>query len=156
MKPRPFAVSAVSPLPLALLAVACGGLDPLPSTPEVAQMITPPTPSAGNVGLGIAPDRDAAAIKALRGRGKPALAELLATYDKAPEGAAKAALAATIDLVAAQRYATVSRLYWHTELGAALAEARDTGKPILSLRMLGRLDEDLSCANSRFFRTVLY
>ena len=27
MKPRSFAVSAVSPLPLALLAVACGGLD---------------------------------------------------------------------------------------------------------------------------------
>ena len=28
--------------------------------------------------------------------------------------------------------------------------------PILSLRMLGRLDETLSCANSRFFRQVLY
>jgi hypothetical protein len=29
-------------------------------------------------------------------------------------------------------------------------------KPILSLRLLGRLDEELSCANSRFFRTTLY
>jgi len=26
----------------------------------------------------------------------------------------------------------------------------------LSLRLLGRLDEDLSCANSRFFRISLY
>jgi hypothetical protein len=28
--------------------------------------------------------------------------------------------------------------------------------PIMSLRLLGRLDEELSCANSRFFRTTLY
>jgi hypothetical protein len=150
---------ALSPIPLTLLAVACGGLDPVHTSQEAAQMPTPPVstaPSAGNVGLGIAPDRDAAAIRALRARGRAGLDELLAAYDRAPDGAGKAALAATIDLVAAQRYATVSRLYWHTELGAALAEARDTGKPILSLRMLGRLDEDLSCANSRFFRTILY
>src|SRR6202008_4526475 len=31
-----------------------------------------------------------------------------------------------------------------------------TGKPILSLRLLGKLTDELSCANSRFFRTVLY
>ena len=31
-----------------------------------------------------------------------------------------------------------------------------SGKPILSLRLLGRLDEELSCANSRFFRLILY
>src|SRR6185436_1156286 len=29
-------------------------------------------------------------------------------------------------------------------------------RPILHLRMLGRLDEELSCANSRYFRTTLY
>jgi hypothetical protein len=149
----------LSSIPLTLLAVACGGLDPIPPTAEAQPMTTPPVstaPSAGNVGLGIAPDRDAAAIKALRARGRAGLDELLAAYDRAPEGAAKASLAATIDLVAAQRYATVSRLYWHTDLTGAIAEARDTGRPILSLRMLGRLDEDLSCANSRFFRTILY
>ncbi|HWB77754.1 MAG TPA: hypothetical protein VG755_22460, partial [Nannocystaceae bacterium] len=55
-----------------------------------------------------------------------------------------------------QRYATVSRLYWYTDLAAAQHAARAHGKPILSLRMLGRLDEDLSCANSRFFRVALY
>src|SRR5262249_26355851 len=36
------------------------------------------------------------------------------------------------------------------------AEARRTRRPILSLRLLGRLDEELSCANSRFFRKLLY
>ncbi|HKG81152.1 MAG TPA: hypothetical protein VKA78_17075, partial [Pyrinomonadaceae bacterium] len=34
--------------------------------------------------------------------------------------------------------------------------SRETGKPILSLRLLGKLTDELSCANSRFFRTVLY
>lgn len=47
-------------------------------------------------------------------------------------------------------------LHWFTDLDAALAEARRTQKPILSLRLLGRLDEELSCANSRFFRKLLY
>jgi hypothetical protein len=45
---------------------------------------------------------------------------------------------------------------WHTSLPAALAEARATGKPVLNLWLLGRLDEELSCANSRFFRKTLY
>ncbi len=49
-----------------------------------------------------------------------------------------------------------SGLYWYTDLEKAKAAARASGRPILSLRLLGRLDEDLSCANSRFFRTTLY
>ena len=49
-----------------------------------------------------------------------------------------------------------SGLYWHTDLDAAKAEAKERGKPILSLRMLGRLDEEMSCANSRYFRILLY
>jgi hypothetical protein len=73
-----------------------------------------------------------------------------------PPGAARDALAIRIDRVAAQRYATDSRMFWLTDLDAAKAEAARTGKPILSLRMLGRLDEDLSCANSRYFRVALY
>lgn len=48
------------------------------------------------------------------------------------------------------------RLFWYTDLDAAKAAARAAGKPILSLRLLGRLDEEFSCANSRFFRTVYY
>jgi hypothetical protein len=65
-------------------------------------------------------------------------------------------VSAAIDAVAAQKDAWASGLYWYTDLEAAKKAARESGKPILSLRMLGTLDTDYSCANSRFFRTVLY
>lgn len=65
-------------------------------------------------------------------------------------------LRSLIDAAAAQKDGWASGLAWHTDLDAARKEARDSGKPILSLRLLGRLDDDLSCANSRFFRTLLY
>ena len=81
---------------------------------------------------------------------------LIARYEALPDGDERTALADTIDRVAAQRYAYVSHLYWYTDLDEAEAAARAAGKPILSLRLLGRLDQDLSCANSRFFRVVLY
>ena len=84
------------------------------------------------------------------------LAALFARYDRESDGPAKDSLAARIDAVAHQKYATVSRLYWHTDLASARAAAREHGRPILHLRMLGRLDEDLSCANSRLFRATLY
>lgn len=61
-----------------------------------------------------------------------------------------------IDKIAGQKFASQSRLFWHTSLEIARVESRKTNRPILSLRMLGRLDENLSCANSRFFRTTLY
>jgi len=100
-------------------------------------------------------DHDAE-LTALRARGPAALDALLARYDRLPRGRERNALALDIDRVAAQRYATVSRLYWYTDLGEAEAAARASQRPILALRMLGRLDEDLSCANSRLFRSVLY
>ena len=95
-------------------------------------------------------------LELLRGQGQAGLDELLLEYDARPAGADKEALADLVDQVAAQRYATVSRLFWHTDLETAKAVAKREAKPILSLRMLGRLDEDLSCANSRLFRVVLY
>jgi hypothetical protein len=61
-----------------------------------------------------------------------------------------------IDEIGAQRNCTVSRLYWHTDMATARAAAERTGRPILSLRMLGKLTDEFSCANSRFFRTALY
>jgi hypothetical protein len=67
-----------------------------------------------------------------------------------------ARLEAAIDEIANQRYAYQSRLYWYTDLDEAKAAAAKQGKPILSLRMLGKLTDDFSCANSRFFRTTLY
>lgn len=61
-----------------------------------------------------------------------------------------------IDAQANQKDALWSGLSWHTDLDAALAEGKRLNKPVLSLRMLGRLDEEYSCANSRFFRAALY
>ena len=63
---------------------------------------------------------------------------------------------AVIDQVGGQRYCSLSRLYWHTDFKRAETAARASGKPILSLRLLGKLTDELSCANSRYFRTTLY
>lgn len=81
-----------------------------------------------------------------RGRGDPA--EQLSKQLKQ--------LNAVVDQVAGQRDASVSRLYWYTDLAAAKKTAALSGKPILSLRMLGKLTDEYSCANSRYFRTALY
>ncbi|HEY4177299.1 MAG TPA: hypothetical protein VGM90_10720 [Kofleriaceae bacterium] len=81
---------------------------------------------------------------------------LLARYDAATSSGDKALLGDQVDAAAGQRYATVSRLYWYEDLEQAKAAAAASGKPILELRMLGRLDEDQSCANSRLFRATLY
>jgi hypothetical protein len=65
-------------------------------------------------------------------------------------------IGAALDHVSGQYDDYSSGLFWYTDLEKAKAAAQSSGKPILSLRLLGRLDEDLSCANSRFFRTTLY
>jgi hypothetical protein len=65
-------------------------------------------------------------------------------------------LSAALDAVSQQKNSYLSRLYWYTDLSQAKAAARAESKPILSLRLLGKLNEEFSCANSRFFRTVLY
>lgn len=78
--------------------------------------------------------------------------DALQTYLTRHGGAASPAL----DAICAQKDAHTTLLRWHTELPAAIAEAGRSQRPILSLRLLGRLDEELSCANSRFFRKLLY
>ena len=65
-------------------------------------------------------------------------------------------IANALDLVGQQKNNFISGLYWYTDFEQAKKAARETGKPILSLRLLGNLTDELSCANSRFFRTVLY
>jgi hypothetical protein len=95
-------------------------------------------------------------IAELRAIGPSVLPPLFDRFDHMAPGPERDALEHTIDRVAGQRYATVSRLYWYTDLAAAEAAARAEHKPIVSLRMLGRLDDDLSCANSRLFRATLY
>jgi hypothetical protein len=65
-------------------------------------------------------------------------------------------LAVALDAVSQQRDSFASHLYWYTDIEQAKAAARSSGKPILSLRLLGNLNEEFSCANSRFFRSILY
>lgn len=118
----------------------------------------------------------AEAIATLRAMGRPGLDALLAlepenakarregknaivlsTDAKAVEAAAVLKrYCSAVDTVAGQRDAAISRLYWHTDFAQAKAEAHRENKPILSLRLLGKLTEEYSCANSRFFRTALY
>jgi hypothetical protein len=55
-----------------------------------------------------------------------------------------------LDRICQQKDCDASRLYWYTDLAQAKVAAKASNRPILSLRLLGHLDEDLSCANSRF------
>jgi hypothetical protein len=105
------------------------------------------------------------ALAELRSAGPKGLEVVLAVYAEEVARADELArqgdprwrrIAAAIDKIAGQKDAWASGLYWYTDIEEAKAAARDSGKPILSLRLLGRLDTDLSCANSRFFRTALY
>ena len=65
-------------------------------------------------------------------------------------------IATALDTVAQQKNSYIAGLYWHTDLEQAKKVSAATNKPILSLRLLGKLTDEYSCANSRFFRTVLY
>lgn len=65
-------------------------------------------------------------------------------------------IAAALDAVSQQKDSYISGLYWYTDIREARKASLVSGKPILSLRLLGKLNEEFSCANSRFFRTVLY
>jgi hypothetical protein len=71
-------------------------------------------------------------------------------------GLADQDMRALIDAVAQQRDAHFGGLYWHRDLAEAERVAAAEGKPVLSLRLLGELTSEFSCANSRLFRTVLY
>src|SRR5258706_2669874 len=105
------------------------------------------------------------AIAALRSAGPAGLEALISIYQAAiqrhRDNPTKSEpmwdrLSAALDGVAAQKDAWAAGLYWYTDPAAAQRAAKESGRPILSLRLLGTLDTEFSCANSRFFRTVLY
>jgi hypothetical protein len=96
--------------------------------------------------------RAATSVDGLRALGPAGLREALRRYDEHPDPRRLPEL----DAVAGQRDALWSRLYWYTDLDRAMTAARAERKPILYLRLLGNLTDEYSCANSRFFRTVLY
>lgn len=106
------------------------------------------------------------AIEDLRALGPAGLQALMAQYaDKIKTHVASptaesdhewVSITTALDAVAQQKNSYLAGLYWHTDLDSAKKASAKTGKPILSLRLLGKLTDELSCANSRFFRTVLY
>jgi len=145
----------------AVMMTACGHQPSAPLGPPLARLARPAPPAdPGELGIFAekAAQGDVIAIARLRAAGPPGLAALLRLWDasagSAPAGRER--LSAAIDAVAKQKDARVARLYFYTDLPAAMAAAQASGKPILSLRLLGQLDEELSCANSRFFRIALY
>jgi hypothetical protein len=104
------------------------------------------------------------AIRELRTMGSTGLDALFVRYAAEIERFSKSGesdenwrrIAIAIDTVAMQKDAYASHLYWYTDLETAKRAAAAQGKPILTLRLLGNLNEEFSCANSRLFRAVLY
>jgi hypothetical protein len=125
------------------LAIRATGADPDAARDAIARLR-----AAGPSGLAALIDANQQAIASHR--------TLTATSTSAASPQDWPRLRDALDAVAAQKDAWASGLYWYTDLEPAKRAARETDKPILSLRLLGRLDTEFSCANSRFFRTVLY
>ncbi len=104
------------------------------------------------------------AVRELRAMGSVGLDALFARYAADIDRFVKTGnattewkrIAAALDTVAMQKDAYTSHLYWYTDLAQAQAVAKKTSKPILTLRLLGNLNEEFSCANSRLFRSILY
>lgn len=97
-----------------------------------------------------------AAIAELRAQGQAGVDALAAAGARLTRKEDVVRFRAALDRVCRQRDCYTSHLYWHTDLIEATVAAHAQHKPILSLRLLGNLDDELSCANSRFFRTTLY
>ena len=105
-------------------------------------------------------------IEELRSRGPGGLQSLMTQYaaeinrhiadPSAPSDEQWQRITTALDTVAQQKNSYLSGLYWHTDIESAKRASAASGKPILSLRLLGKLTDEFSCANSRFFRTVLY
>lgn len=104
------------------------------------------------------------AIRELRTMGQVGLDALFVKYGAEIDKFAKTGdatdewkrIANALDTVAMQKDAYASHLYWYTNLDDAKRIAKLKNKPILTLRLLGNLNEEFSCANSRLFRALLY
>lgn len=95
-------------------------------------------------------------VTKLRTQGETGLQTFLKSHINNLKSPPEPQIKTALDQLCQQRDCYASKLYWYTDLEQAKAVAKISGKPILSLRLLGRLDTDLSCANSRFFRVALY
>jgi len=105
-----------------------------------------------------------AAIRELREMGPAGLDALFAKYGTEIDAYGKTGdggddwnhVSIALDTVAMQYDSYAGHLYWYTDFDAAKRAAKAQHKPILSLRLLGNLNEEFSCANSRLFRAILY
>ena len=98
------------------------------------------------------PGQASLGIAALRGRGSKGLEALFAAHAEAigrfrkDPGAAEDLLweriRAALDTVGQQKDCADSRLYWHTDMASAQEAARAAARPILSLRLLGKLTDE--------------
>lgn len=130
---------------------------PAPAASPAINAVNAPLADLAFKALWNYPESAEVAIKALRSAGPLGIDALLAAKrTRGDRTIGDAEFGRVLDKVCAQRDCAASHLYWYTDLSAARSAAQAAGKPILSLRLLGRLDEEFSCANSRFFRTVLY
>lgn len=159
-------VSALALLAVAALTAGCSSSTRAPSFSAAPALAAPDARTYADLSareiVGVIARGDASkdARAALRSRGPKGLEAALAGRRSEEAAGADAAtldrLAAAADAAAQQKDAIHTGLYWYTDLEEAKQAAQRENKPILSLRMLGRLDDELSCANSRFFRTTLY
>jgi hypothetical protein len=133
-------------------ALACG------ESPKLVQDAVGEDPAAAKAAVAALRAQGPAGLtRLMRARAEERAAVQMKCAAETPQEQARAKrFEAVIDAVAAQKDASASGLYWYTDLEQAKAAAAREGKPILSLRLLGNLDSEFSCANSRFFRTVLY
>lgn len=130
-------------VPIVLMAIHSGG-----NSQNLALKALSPSSSSGEKAI--------AELRAMGPKGMDIFLSAHANDFKNPKQANLKQLHRSLDLIAGQKDAYYSRLYWYDDLEKAKSEALVQEKPILSLRMLGNLTEDLSCANSRLFRTTLY
>ena len=151
--PRAQASVHLEPAPATMAGLILAGVADLPALAEIA-VIEDTTLAAS-------------ATRRLRAAGPAGLAAFVARHraaiargqapDLSPRTAAETApILAALDQICGQRDCAPAQLYWYTDLEQAKAAARASGRPIVSLRLLGDLRDELSCANSRFFRALLY
>ena len=128
--------------------------------PHVATVARQRLRDAGPAGLAAFTELHADALAAATRPQDPAdtgvLARMMGLSSGTGPSAAQLQLLDTIDELCAQKDCALAGLYWYTDLEQAIAAARASGRPIVSLRLLGDLRDELSCANSRFFRALLY
>lgn len=123
------------------------------SKEELARIAVADDAAASKAAIAELRDMGQKGLDALMTQNAAAISQYARTGEHTPEWDR---VANAIDSVAMQKDAYASGLYWFTDLEQAKDEADARNRPILSLRLLGNLNEEFSCANSRLFRSLLY